>query len=131
MKKVAVTFFGTKLKVDRESADYSLQELADKTSLSASYLSKVETGAIKSPRGSIIVRLSRIFGWEVADLYECFLSEDEVTLERRIMVLERELRECPDMNGAMKVMREMFCHNMRGKKFYYQFLQEYKLYVKK
>lgn len=60
---------GTKIREHRKSLDLTLPELAQKTGLSASYLSRVERGK-SSPSLRSLALLARTFGQSIAKFFE-------------------------------------------------------------
>ncbi len=117
------TNFGKKLKDARETAGYSLQDLGATIGASASYLSKLETGAIKEPSGAVLVRLAKVFDWGLAELHICFLSEHEMEIDQYIEELERKLEKEPHAQPLILGSRQLRS-DLKGKELYLAVLRE-------
>ncbi|MFZ5438049.1 MAG: helix-turn-helix domain-containing protein [Patescibacteria group bacterium] len=78
--KTAGEKIGKYVKYQREKRNWSLQDLAEKTSLTPSYLSRLETGTYTSPTYVAIESLAHGFGIPVYT----FLNKCEIVDEIRI-----------------------------------------------
>ena len=61
------TVFGLKLRQQRQKKEWSLQDLADKTKLSKSYLNEIENGK-KYPKHDKIIQLADVLNCKFDDL---------------------------------------------------------------
>ena len=68
------TVFGLKLKQQRQKKKWSLQDLADKTGLSKSYLNEIENGK-KYPKHDKIIQLSDVLDCKFDDLVSTKLDK--------------------------------------------------------
>lgn len=68
------TVFGLKLKQQRQKKNWSLQDLADKTGLSKSYLNEIENGK-KYPKHDKILQLSEVLDTKFDDLVSTKLDK--------------------------------------------------------
>lgn len=117
------TKIGKRVRESRLAKNYSLQDLADRVGVSISYLSKVESGAIKEPAGPVLVRLARVFDWSMEELYECCVSEEEARIDQQIRALEDSLAGSSNAQLVIEGCRSLR-GDLRGKKYYLALLQE-------
>src|SRR5277367_2552262 len=61
--------FGSRLKELRQSRGWSLQELADRSSLSKTFLSRLETGDRQASIAAVLT-LAQVFGVSLASMFE-------------------------------------------------------------
>jgi PAS domain S-box-containing protein len=64
--------FGQRLRELRKAKSLTQEELAQKTAISSTYVSKLETGVIPSPRQKIILALAKVLDINKADIDELF-----------------------------------------------------------
>ena len=69
------TVFGLKLRQQRQKKDWSLQDLADKTKLSKSYLNEIENGK-KYPKHDKILQLAEVLNCKFDDLVSTKLDKN-------------------------------------------------------
>lgn len=69
------TVFGLKLRQQRQKKDWSLQDLADKTKLSKSYLNEIENGK-KYPKHDKIIQLAEVLNCKFDDLVSTKLDKN-------------------------------------------------------
>jgi hexokinase len=103
----------------------SLQDLAKTIGVSPSYLSKIETGAIKDPSASTLIRLANYFHWTIGELYDCFQSEEEATIDRAIEALLAELADVPQV-ASFNQANQHLRRDLEGKKLFLEALQKLK-----
>lgn len=61
---------GDKLRYLREQAGLSLRDVENRVGISNAAVSQIETGKIKDPRYSIVMRLCEVYGIEPKELQE-------------------------------------------------------------
>ena len=69
------TVFGLKLRQQRQKKNWSLQDLADKTKLSKSYLNEIENGK-KYPKHDKIIQLANVLNCKFDDLVSTKLDKN-------------------------------------------------------
>ena len=69
------TVFGLKLRQQRQKKNWSLQDLADKTKLSKSYLNEIENGK-KYPKHDKIIQLADVLNCKFDDLVSTKLDKN-------------------------------------------------------
>jgi transcriptional regulator with XRE-family HTH domain len=81
--------FGTRLQELRLRRNWTLQELADRTSLSKAFLSRLESGDRQASIAAVLT-LSRIFGVSLASLFEPEQAPDPCVIVRGSEAVERK-----------------------------------------
>jgi len=85
------TVFGLKLRQQRQKKDWSLQDLADKTKLSKSYLNEIENGK-KYPKHDKILQLAEVLNCKFDDLVSTKLAMPEDLEESALTITGKKNR---------------------------------------
>lgn len=107
---MATSGLALRLRTIRRERNLTLDELAARTGLTKSYLSKVERG-LKSPSLASVLKITRVFGIQVAHLF------GEATDKDAVCVVRRNERKAVARPGAKKGYRyEAIAHKRRAKR---------------
>ena len=79
--QIQLESFGVRLKELRLSRDWTLQELAEKSGLSKTFISRLETGDRQASIAAVLT-LARIFGVSLASMFESQLANEPCTIVR-------------------------------------------------
>ncbi|MCH8067209.1 MAG: helix-turn-helix domain-containing protein [Nanoarchaeota archaeon] len=85
--------FGVLLRDYRIACGLRQDFVAEQIGVSASYLSKIETGVVKEPSGTFIINASNYFGWKTDELNELFEASKSKQLTARISELEAQVHD--------------------------------------
>lgn len=83
--------FGVFLREKRAESGISLEILGQRTGVSASYISKLESGHIKEPGASFVLKAALTFGiTEIADIIPYFVNPIDLEIESKTKKLPIE-----------------------------------------
>lgn len=118
--------FGGFIRRKRQERGLPQESLADAAGVTKSYISKLETGVVKSPSTSVLVGLARQLEFTLEEIMSFWMDPREVKLWQEIEALENQLEKLGIINidgHGLGEGRYMLRPTLSNLDFYKRYLQ--------